>query len=85
MALAGSDLPQRQHPWIDTFLENPAEGLADLLSGYARIEPYVSAERPDAARMLFGGGSLDAMDAFVRFRGRQPDVRPLLKQTGIAA
>jgi Zn-dependent oligopeptidase len=25
------------------------------------------------------------MDAFVRFRGRQPDVRPLLKQTGIAA
>jgi len=54
MALAGSDLPQRQHPWIDTFLENPAEGLADLLSGYARIEPYVSAERPDAARMLFG-------------------------------
>jgi oligopeptidase A len=31
------------------------------------------------------GGSLDAMEAFVRFRGRQPDVRPLLKQTGIAA
>jgi len=25
------------------------------------------------------------MEAFVRFRGRQPDVRPLLKQTGIAA
>jgi hypothetical protein len=25
------------------------------------------------------------MDAFVNFRGRQPDVRPLLKQTGIAA
>jgi Zn-dependent oligopeptidase len=28
---------------------------------------------------------LDAMEAFVNFRGRQPDVRPLLKQTGIAA
>jgi oligopeptidase A len=35
--------------------------------------------------ILSRGGSLDAMDAFVRFRGRQPDVRPLLKQTGIAA
>ena len=35
--------------------------------------------------ILACGGSVDAMDAFVRFRGRQPDVRPLLKQTGIAA
>ena len=35
--------------------------------------------------ILSRGGSLDAMEAFVRFRGREPDVRPLLKQTGIAA
>jgi oligopeptidase A len=35
--------------------------------------------------ILARGGSIDAMDAFVQFRGRQPDVRPLLKQTGIAA
>ena len=35
--------------------------------------------------ILARGGSIDAMDAFIRFRGRQPDVRPLLKQTGIAA
>ena len=35
--------------------------------------------------VLARGGSLDAMDAFVLFRGRAPDVRPLLKQTGIAA
>jgi oligopeptidase A len=35
--------------------------------------------------ILARGGSLDAMDAFVKFRGRQPDVGPLLKQTGIAA
>jgi oligopeptidase A len=35
--------------------------------------------------ILARGGSIDAMDAFVCFRGRQPDVRPLLKQTGIAA
>ena len=46
-------------------------------------------DAPTASRfrdsILARGGSLDAMDAFVRFRGRQPDVRPLLKQTGIAA
>jgi oligopeptidase A len=46
-------------------------------------------DAPTAARfrdsILARGGSLDAMDAFVRFRGREPDVRPLLKQTGIAA
>ncbi len=35
--------------------------------------------------ILARGGSLDAMEAFVKFRGREPDVRPLLKQTGIAA
>ncbi len=35
--------------------------------------------------ILERGGSLDAMEAFVRFRGREPDVRPLLRQTGIAA
>jgi oligopeptidase A len=35
--------------------------------------------------ILARGGSVDAMDAFVGFRGREPDVRPLLKQTGIAA
>ena len=35
--------------------------------------------------ILARGGSLDAMDAFVRFRGRQPDPRALLRQTGIAA
>jgi oligopeptidase A len=35
--------------------------------------------------ILSQGGSLDAMEAFVRFRGRPPDVRPLLRQTGIAA
>ncbi len=35
--------------------------------------------------ILARGGSLDAMEAFVKFRGREPDVRPLLKKTGIAA
>jgi oligopeptidase A len=31
------------------------------------------------------GGSRDALDAFVEFRGRRPDVRALLKQDGILA
>ena len=35
--------------------------------------------------ILARGGSLDAMDAFVKFRGREPDVRALLRQSGIAA
>ncbi len=47
------------------------------------FDPVTAARFLDS--ILTRGGSLDAMDAFVRFRGRQPDVRPLLKQTGIAA
>jgi oligopeptidase A len=35
--------------------------------------------------ILSQGGSRDALDAFVAFRGRKPDVRPLLRQAGIAA
>ncbi|NNM62823.1 MAG: M3 family metallopeptidase [Steroidobacteraceae bacterium] len=35
--------------------------------------------------ILARGGSLDAMDAFVEFRGRAPEVGALLRATGIAA
>ena len=35
--------------------------------------------------ILARGGSCDALDAFVEFRGRKPDIQPLLKQHGIAA
>jgi oligopeptidase A len=35
-------------------------------------------------QILSRGGSRDALDAFVAFRGRAPDVRPLLRQHGIA-
>ena len=35
--------------------------------------------------ILSQGGSRDALEAFVAFRGRKPDVRPLLRQHGIAA
>jgi oligopeptidase A len=35
--------------------------------------------------ILERGGSRDAMDAFVEFRGRKPRIEPLLKQHGLAA
>lgn len=35
--------------------------------------------------ILARGGSRDALDAFVAFRGRKPDIKPLLKQHGIAS
>ncbi|MBS0376703.1 MAG: M3 family metallopeptidase [Proteobacteria bacterium] len=37
------------------------------------------------AEVLSQGGSRDLMEAFVAFRGRRPEVRPLLEQDGIAA
>jgi oligopeptidase A len=33
--------------------------------------------------ILSRGGSRDALEAFIEFRGRRPDVRPLLRQHGI--
>jgi len=38
-----------------------------------------------ATTILERGGSCDVMDAFVKFRGRKPDIQPLLKQLGLAA
>jgi len=35
--------------------------------------------------ILERGGSRDAMDAFVEFRGREPAIEPLLRQMGLAA
>jgi len=35
--------------------------------------------------ILERGGSRDAMEAFVEFRGRKPEVEPLLRQLGLAA
>ena len=35
------------------------------------------------SRILSVGGSVDAMEAFVAFRGRAPSLEPLLRQTGI--
>ncbi len=55
MAMATTARPPDRHPWLDAFLADPASELDDLLSGHARIEPYESADAPDAARLLFGG------------------------------
>jgi oligopeptidase A len=35
--------------------------------------------------ILSRGGSRDVMEAFIEFRGRRPEVAPLLRQDGIAA
>jgi oligopeptidase A len=35
--------------------------------------------------ILERGGSRDAMEAFVEFRGRRPEIEPLLRQMGLAA
>jgi oligopeptidase A len=45
---------------------------------------------PGTARRFLGsilerGGGRDAMEAFVEFRGRKPDIEPLLRQMGLAA
>jgi oligopeptidase A len=35
--------------------------------------------------VLERGGSRDAMEAFIEFRGRRPQIEPLLRQLGLAA
>ncbi len=55
MATVTTALATDRHPWLDTFMADPASELDNLLSGHARIEPYQSADAPDAARLLFGG------------------------------
>lgn len=71
MATADTALATDRHPWLDTFVADPASELDNLLSGHARIEPYESADAPDAARLLFGGllegdEALAALDRAVR-------------------
>ncbi len=64
-----------------------AEVLA--ADAFSAFEEHGVFDHPTAVRFLDSilsqGGSRDALDAFVEFRGRKPDVRPLLKQHGIAA
>ncbi|HEX3835938.1 MAG TPA: M3 family metallopeptidase [Steroidobacteraceae bacterium] len=64
-----------------------AEVLA--ADAFAAFEEAGVFDRATAQRfvdcILSQGGSRDALEAFVAFRGRTPDVRPLLRQHGIAA
>jgi oligopeptidase A len=64
-----------------------AEVLA--ADAFAAFEEAGVFDRATAQRfvdcILSQGGNRDALDAFVAFRGRKPDVGPLLRQHGIAA
>ena len=58
--------------------------------GMLSICPTSGIFDPSTARrflhsILERGGSRDAMDAFVEFRGRKPELEPLLRQMGLAA
>jgi oligopeptidase A len=59
---------------------------ADAFSAFAESGVF---DAPTAQRfldeLLSQGGRCDQMAAFIAFRGRPPDVRPLLRQDGIAA
>jgi oligopeptidase A len=59
---------------------------ADAFAAFAEAGVF---DRTTAARfldeLLSQGGSRDQMEAFIAFRGRRPDVKPLLRQHGIAA
>ena len=59
---------------------------ADAFAAFAEAGVFdaATAER-FLSHVLSQGGSRDQMEAFIAFRGRRPDVRPLLRQDGIAA
>jgi oligopeptidase A len=62
-----------------------AEVLA--ADAFSAFEEHGVFDRPTAQRfydsILSRGGSRDALEAFIEFRGRRPDVRALLRQSGI--
>ncbi len=64
-----------------------AEVLA--ADAFAAFEETGVFDRATAERFLDSilsrGGSRDALEAFIEFRGRKPDIAPLLRQHGIAA
>jgi oligopeptidase A len=64
---------------------------AEVLSAdaFGAFEESGIFDRDTARRFLRSilerGGSRDAMEAFVEFRGRKPELEPLLRQLGLAA
>jgi oligopeptidase A len=85
-----------QHSFSHIFAGGYAAGYysykwAEVLSAdaFSRFEEegIFNRETGDAFRtnILEAGGSRDAMELFVAFRGREPDIEPLLRHSGIAA
>ena len=59
---------------------------ADAFAAFAEAGVFDAATAARfLAELLSQGGSRDQMEAFIAFRGRRPEVRPLLVQDGIAA
>ena len=59
---------------------------ADAFGAFEEQGIYdVSTARRFLQAILERGGSRDAMEAFVEFRGRRPELEPLLRQLGLAA
>jgi oligopeptidase A len=59
---------------------------ADAFGAFEERGIYdVSTARRFLQAILERGGSRDAMEAFVEFRGRRPEIEPLLRQLGLAA
>jgi oligopeptidase A len=85
-----------QHSFSHIFAGGYAAGYysykwAEVLSAdaFSRFEEegIFNRETGDDFRthILEAGGSKDAMELFVAFRGREPDIKPLLRHSGIVA
>ena len=58
---------------------------ADAFAAFEEAGAFDGATADRFRRSILAvGGSRDAMDAFVDFRGREPRLEPLLRQTGIS-
>jgi oligopeptidase A len=57
---------------------------ADVFSAFEESEPAREIGRRFRDTVLAQGGSRDAMDLFVAFRGRKPSIEPLLRYSGLA-
>jgi len=84
---------RRVEGWLVTQAEAPfyARKWAEVLAAdaFSAFEETGVFDGTTAQRFLDAiltrGGSRDALEAFIEFRGRAPDVRALLKQHGIDA
>ena len=57
---------------------------ADAFAAFEEAGAFDAATAERFRRSILAvGGSRDAMDAFVDFRGREPQLEPLLRQSGI--